>query len=393
MTDLRDARLAQALQHAPDSDAQPREATRDAIKNIAARAIHPGARASNHHQPSWWQRCWYSMAQIRGPWGGALATVVLGGIITLMWYEQELPTPALPPTAPEMATEVPAPAAAPAPTSASEADSTPQHALAPLSTLGKTAAPPPEAAREAAAPTESLAMRKSSSDMAHPPTTEGAMEGRSSTTPLAPSPVVAQGAAQEKASGPSPVLAEQDPAHAKIASAAKVTSPVTTAEASADTASDRAVPIASAAPAAPSAEASPRARQSGAPSVLRGLTASEATPSASAMLPASLRYQGRSYALSPTQIAQWQQLLTQSTEHAVVDAPGHSVATTSGAQAELRLVLPSQTGGQGDGGDVFELSGLRFVWKRAGQAPVTGSLRAQDRAVLLRTAQALSAQP
>jgi hypothetical protein len=377
MTDLRDARLAQALQHAPDSDAQPRAATRDAIKNIAARAVHPGARASNHHQPSWWERCWHSMAQTRGPWGGALATVVLGCIITLMWYEQELPTPALPPTAPDRAPEVPAPAAAPAPTSTStststsEADLTPQRALAPLSTLGKAAAPPPEAAREAAA---SPAMPRAEAEH-----------------------LQAQGAVQDKALSPSPVLPEQGPAQGqtqtKIASAATAPSPVTTAEASTDTASDRAVPIASAAPAAPLAEASPRARQSGASSVLRGLTASETTPSASAMLPASLLYRGRSYALSPTQIAQWQQLLAQSTANAVVDAPGHSVATTSAAQVELRLVLPSQAGGPGDGGDVLELSGLRFVWKRAGQAPVTGSLRAQDRAALLRTAQEFSAQP
>jgi hypothetical protein len=88
---LRDARLAKALQHAPDADALPSPALRKTIKTIATSAIGVSARGQLDTKNSWWHSWWASTGSARGPWGGALATLVLGSIITAMWYGQEVP--------------------------------------------------------------------------------------------------------------------------------------------------------------------------------------------------------------------------------------------------------------------------------------------------------------
>jgi hypothetical protein len=89
--DLRDARLAKALQHAPDANAAPTPALRDTIQTIAASAISARAAGPLPGKVSWWRRLWASTGSARRPWGGALATVVLGSIITAMWYGQKVP--------------------------------------------------------------------------------------------------------------------------------------------------------------------------------------------------------------------------------------------------------------------------------------------------------------
>lgn len=120
-TDLRDARLHKALAHAPDYDALPAPSTRDSIKNIAANAAPTRAMAEFATQKPWWKAFWEKTGRAgrggraSGPWNAAFATLLLGGIITLIWQGQPVPDavlderPAVAKGAPDAA--LPAPAA------------------------------------------------------------------------------------------------------------------------------------------------------------------------------------------------------------------------------------------------------------------------------------------
>ena len=92
---LRDARLARALEHAPDTlePNQPASALRDAILRAAHEAVavpppHPAVRSGGWAAlGSVWNR-WMGG---RMPWNAALATVLLAGFITLLWREEPVP--------------------------------------------------------------------------------------------------------------------------------------------------------------------------------------------------------------------------------------------------------------------------------------------------------------
>ena len=182
-TNLRDARLHKALAHAPDRDALPAPGTRNTIKNIATGVMPTRARARFDAKIPWWKALWEKTGRAgragrgghaSGPWNAAFATLLLGGIITLIWQGQEvpeavpdqrpagqrvpdaaLPAPAVEPRAP-MAERPPAaadvpPAAvpAPAPTATKRADT----ALAKAPQPG----PSPQQQRDQAAPASSKA--------------------------------------------------------------------------------------------------------------------------------------------------------------------------------------------------------------------------------------------
>lgn len=91
-THLRDARLARALDHAPDmlEEPQPAAQRRDAILRAAHAAVAQPA------PPAWraaWVAVWDRLAGTgRMPWNAALATVVLASFITLMWQNEPLPS-------------------------------------------------------------------------------------------------------------------------------------------------------------------------------------------------------------------------------------------------------------------------------------------------------------
>lgn len=93
---LRDARLARALEHAPDTmePAQPAAAMRDAILRAAHEAVavpppHPTARSGGWAAlGAVWGR-W--MGAGRMPWNAALATVLLAGFVTLLWRGEPVP--------------------------------------------------------------------------------------------------------------------------------------------------------------------------------------------------------------------------------------------------------------------------------------------------------------
>ena len=130
-TDLRDARLHKALAHAPDSDALPATNTRNTIKNIANNVIPTWENAKIDTPMPWWtswwdmrwKTFWQRSGREGGPWNAAFATVLLGGIITLIWRGHDVPDavlderPVVAKSAPSLAKETPA---APSPALADE---------------------------------------------------------------------------------------------------------------------------------------------------------------------------------------------------------------------------------------------------------------------------------
>ncbi|MBK9575055.1 MAG: hypothetical protein IPO43_21370 [Rhodoferax sp.] len=134
MTELRDARLKRALDHAPDVALRPSEATRLAIKAIAceASAVAVPVPKKAALGESLWRRAarWWGGAPARTshmPWNAALATVVLASLVTLMWFEQPVPqaVPDDEQARGQATTDTPAPASAPTAVAASEPKSQP----------------------------------------------------------------------------------------------------------------------------------------------------------------------------------------------------------------------------------------------------------------------------
>ena len=80
MTELRDARLRQALHEAPDAALRPPQRTRDAVRAAAHAAVQPA-----------WRRWWRSVGDHRLPWGAALATLALATLVTVLWEGREIP--------------------------------------------------------------------------------------------------------------------------------------------------------------------------------------------------------------------------------------------------------------------------------------------------------------
>lgn len=91
-THLRDARLRHALEHAPDAQAAPAEATRAAILRHAHAAV-----ATPAPVPSlpWWTRLAQALASPRRPWNAGFATVLLACVVAGLWWERDVPGPAL----------------------------------------------------------------------------------------------------------------------------------------------------------------------------------------------------------------------------------------------------------------------------------------------------------
>lgn len=115
MSDLRDARFQRALEAAPDAAAQPGDVARRAIRNAAHAAIAPcGGR-------SWLRRWWAGAGRRSRPWNAAFASVLLASLVTVLWYDREIPdaTPQMgsmdaPATTPSTSVASPAPAPVPA---------------------------------------------------------------------------------------------------------------------------------------------------------------------------------------------------------------------------------------------------------------------------------------
>ncbi|WP_342616841.1 hypothetical protein [Rhodoferax sp. GW822-FHT02A01] len=173
MTELRDARFQKALESAPDALERPGEQIAESIR-AAARSAVAQPTAAVPAQEAWWRQLWTALGSPRSPWSAALATVVLGVLITAMWVHEPVPD-ARPPVAPAPApAPVVAPAAepmaAPTPDSASVAATTPAlpAAVEPAARAAK-AAPPAKPNAESQAPTSNDAPAQQAASRAPEP--------------------------------------------------------------------------------------------------------------------------------------------------------------------------------------------------------------------------------
>ena len=112
-----DARLRRMLDHAPDADAAPQPATREAILKIARNAVAPSpltSAAPAASPASWWQRLLGRPGGGRMPWNAAFATVFVALFVTVMWHDRPVPDARLDEPAPARAPSLPETAPAPA---------------------------------------------------------------------------------------------------------------------------------------------------------------------------------------------------------------------------------------------------------------------------------------
>ncbi|HXD43111.1 MAG TPA: hypothetical protein VN649_21285 [Ramlibacter sp.] len=137
MSGFRDARLHKALASAPDAQLRPAARTRQAIQARARDAIAPSGEAA------WWRKFWAGAGALHSPWNAAFATLALATLVTVLWYEREIPG-ARPETA---QSDQPAPAA-PLQPAASASDEAPAAAAPPP--VRTAPAPAPQQARKAA---------------------------------------------------------------------------------------------------------------------------------------------------------------------------------------------------------------------------------------------------
>ena len=334
---LRDARLAKALKHAPDADALPSPALRDTIKTIAASAIGISASGQLHTKTPWWKTLWVSTGSTRGPWGGALATLVLGCIITALWYGQEVPDEKVRYSG-AASDAAHAEVAAPAPMqerAATPSTSTQSAANEAAPAAAKVAAAPALAQAPAAAPAPAMASRARSDEAATPQ-------------------------AEQRAAAPSSAV----PAAPQVF---------------ADKAKDQAPAVVLAAPPAalmPAPASAPVASASGS-----ALRKSMAPPQVD-WQSASVQYQSRTMPLAQAQAKQLavyvMAVVNTATGHAETPAP----AT---AAPMLRISFAGLVGDTGDAAAqaVFTLRDGAMQWQRTGQPDVLGVPQADALAALL----------
>ncbi|WP_053076797.1 hypothetical protein [Caenimonas sp. SL110] len=136
MTDLRDARLHQALEAAPDDGLRPAEVTRAKVRDFAHRAV---ASRPAPVAVQWWRKLWPATGDRRMPWNAVLATIALATLVTLLWRDEEIPGAKT--DADRPATVAPTPQPAPASSS-------------PTVPAAASAQPPTTESRKAQAPRE-----------------------------------------------------------------------------------------------------------------------------------------------------------------------------------------------------------------------------------------------
>lgn len=231
MTDLRDARLRQALDAAPDAGLQPQARTREAIHAAARAAVQPA-----------WRRWWRPVGRSGTPWAAAFATLMVATLVTVLWNDEEVPgartepagepvaaapqaaakpeVPAAPavqpapqPAPPPAPTVLPESAKAPAPAPRPGLAITPQGRAASPSVVPAPAAPSaPSAPAVAPAPAPATAPPAAMADAAQP--APQALEERRSAPALARAPAPPPAAAP-----PAPLAAAAPAARARAEAA------------------------------------------------------------------------------------------------------------------------------------------------------------------------------
>lgn len=154
MTQLRDARLRRALEAAPDAQAQPSRATRDAVRAAAVQAVR------KPRPLPWWKRL-FAGGGDRMPWNAALATVAVATLVTVLWQGREVPDlregPAYGVPAEAPGAGASAPAASPAPVASAAPAASPKPVAPPAqqdtaATTAKAARGPAELRQRKAEP-------------------------------------------------------------------------------------------------------------------------------------------------------------------------------------------------------------------------------------------------
>lgn len=237
MTELRDARLRQALDHAPDGDLRPAPVVREAVLRAAHHAVMPSMAPVSRAAPlPWWRRAWQSAGRAGGPWNAALASVLLATVVTLLWWQEPVPDakPDFKPEAPaSMAATAPAPSAATATATAPAPSAAPLPAEPKRPSADRAKSFKAESTRDA--PAEALSSASAPAPVTEPalapPPAPAAAPIQAPAAP-APAPAAAQtlrreGELRANAGAPSSAVGElADRAAAPRASAARAPEPL-----------------------------------------------------------------------------------------------------------------------------------------------------------------------
>lgn len=187
-----DEHLRAALRHAPDADLQAPPQLRERLLAEARRAVRPAAAPAAE---PWWRR-WFPA----GGWlpQGALASLLVAGLVTLLWQHEEVPAPTVESRAPAVAADSAAPAAAPAPEASAPAP------LAKAEAAPRAALPEPVPATKPAPAMKRAAPAAPTADAAPAPAV-AAQEAAREAMPMAAAPAPAPAVAPP----PPPAMAEQ----------------------------------------------------------------------------------------------------------------------------------------------------------------------------------------
>lgn len=232
MSELRDARLRRALESAPDAHMRPDAKTRAAIRTAALGAVAPVAAPVR-----WWRTMWDGTGR-RGPWNAAFATVLLASLVTVLWYDREVPDARTGKVSVASAPPVPSPPAAP-PAAAPAPSPQPSRAENPVAARRETpvqaplrkdvspapAAPAPAAADAAvaAAPATPSLQDQERRDLAK------AQEPVLAEAPFATGAAAPMARSAPAAVAPAPAAAAAAPAPAPAAAAPAAAAPATRA--------------------------------------------------------------------------------------------------------------------------------------------------------------------
>jgi hypothetical protein len=132
--------LRRMLDAAPDRDAAPRPATREAILRTAHNAVATSAPARPEPRDAalpWWKRLWGATPGLRMPWNAAFATVLVAMFVTVLWHREPVPDARVEAEAPAAPAARPSatPESSPAPAATEVAPSTPVPASPPSPAL------------------------------------------------------------------------------------------------------------------------------------------------------------------------------------------------------------------------------------------------------------------
>ena len=368
---LRDARLHQALSHAPDAQTLPSAVTRNTIKTIATNAIETSAAGHVTFQLPWWkklwQSAWKSSGRTRSPWNAAFATLLLTSLISLLWYQKEAPDAALDerpvvakkaPGAKRAGPVAPAPEAASAtpaaPVAAAETQQLPAlvrksaSATPPVTVAPKLAKAPPDASPE---PKPANAVKSEAAGVA-----TGMASGSQTGTVAAPVLAAAPEAAPPVKLSAAPALA---PAPAPVPAPAPA-------------------PATAPAPAGPPAAVAPMiaARNRAAPLADRAMA--ESTPSTTALsrdwTRVDVTYLGRNERIAQPEA---QALVDKVLGVLAANPPSRADGADGVPMMSLQLLDAKGTLAQ------FDLWNSAYKWRRMGQADVLGTLSPEAVAALL----------